>query len=467
MPTLMASGRSDASRNEQEHRVPKGPIDWSALAAWLRRRIEWPGGTHLDEVDVNRVWARRGGRIAFELTLTLARSDMTSTVLLQGGMDETNHPWRSHTRARIVGQSLRGIRLYDPSLGIWVCTPDRDPKLRIARRLLYATALAPWLQASGVSAAAGLVLARAAESGRLTVDLVAYRARKRCVMRVRPIDGTNTTGVFLKVFRRPPSGEQISRLRGLATQLEADSSGAVRMPPVVAFLPKEGLLATMEVPQSGGPLGDSSADSTSAALALSTLHRADPQAVSRRHTPADELQTVSRWLETLPRVCQGDVCSLKSIADDLGRRAAALGDPLITAIHRDYYAAQLLRVGDTIWLVDFDTLCLGHAELDVSTYMAHLVLDGLRREPAQAEMAGSAARFLRDYQTNGGQVDTMRLGFYLSAALARLGALHLARGAPTGIVRQMWRLADRAAHIVAGVGGDPSSWLTRVAEESV
>ncbi|MCH7491899.1 MAG: hypothetical protein IID05_14545 [Gemmatimonadetes bacterium] len=101
----------------------------------------------------------------------------------------------------------------------------------------------------------------------------------------------------------------------------------------------------------------------------------------------------------------------------------------------------MLRDGDRIWLLDFDTLARGHAEVDLATFIAHIVLDGLSADLSIGEIDQLTGTVLSEYESSGGRVDRNRFRFYLPSAMARLGAIHLARGMKPEIVAHFWDVA--------------------------
>ncbi len=452
-------------------------LEFDLIRSWLQQAVEWARDTHLHEVRLSRLWVGRHGRLAFELALDLSCDGVLRTCTLQGGtLSETPSP-RSKRKGRVSQHGLLGLRLVNNELGLWCCTPDRDRKLRLVRDLLDVTRAETVLGATGAAPLLGLER----DGAWVRCEIAAYRAGKRCTLRAWSTDSAKTDSVFVKVFRRPPTIEQIGALRRLAAHMAERSGGRVRVPALVDFCPAMRLLVTKAVTGSTRPLGTgpavgtitavgtTSEDLSAAATALAIVHDT-PLASSGHgldcrlagpgsqglnlHTPHDEFQTVCRWVRvlqttpSLPRGGRGSWLRLRELVLEMGclvkaieTRAAGLSAGGYCLVHRDFFAAQLLRRGETVWLLDFDTVCLGHPEVDVSTFVAHLFLDGFLASVSSRDMIRQAEGFVERYRRCGGGIARDRLRFYLPCAMARLGAIHLARGVPAHVVEQLWELA--------------------------
>lgn len=420
------------------------PVDLPAVANWLRRGVEWPGDTALHGVRIHRLWAGRRSRVTLELALTLCRDERTEELMLQGAMNTAAQSTRPRRQATLSPHGLLGLRLQNRALNIRCCSPDYDRKIPHVRRMLEARKLKKMLLELGVAPDA-LFPARANGSAHpLETRLVAYRINRRCVVQVRSSIDQGASGLFLKAFRRPLSPLRIAALRRLPAALDVVSDHRVRTPAVMACTDDGRLLVTREVPRPAAPLGTSDDDFAVAAEAMAILHRLKPATYIGIHTPADELQTVARWINALPVACDprhADV--LSGLVTMLSTRFARLPQPEDTVIHRDFHGAQILRQNGAVWIVDLDTLCVGHPELDLATFIAHQMLDRLQEGATADQLAQLAATVAGQYEASGGHLDPARLYLYLSCALARLGAIHLVRGVPERTITALWALAEQ------------------------
>lgn len=417
------------------------------IHSWLQKEVEWSHGARLCDVRLNRLWAGRQGRLTFELALDLTYDGSVHTHTLQGGNRAAGSPPRFHTCARMSRHGLRGLRLVSDELGLWCCTPDRDWKLPAVRVLLDDGRAASVLAAT----AAGPLLGLDRDGAQVRCEIATYRANKRCALRAWSTDPAGRVSVFVKVFRHMPEIEHVEALRRLPVHIYDRSHGRVRVPTLLDSCPARRLLITADITsnpcdgrtlcEGARTLGTNSDDLSAAATALAILHDVPDVTVPKVHTLKAEFQTVCRWVRALQVLQEQRYLRLRELAIELSRSLTTIEEPGATLIHRDFFAAQLLQAGEILWVLDLDTLCLGHPEVDVATFVAHLFLDELMAGAAMPEVIRNGASFVENYLQNGGRIVKSRLRFYLPCALARLGAIHLARRVPTQVVDGLWELA--------------------------
>ena len=117
-------------------------------------------------------------------------------------------------------------------------------------------------------------------------------------------------------------------------------------------------------------------------------------------------------------------------------RIRAFGQRLGTAsrvpVHRDFYDKQLLMEGEQTALIDFDTLVLGPAEIDVANFIAHLHLRPLEGAHATVDPQRWQELFLDVYNRHApAPADERLLRFFLATAWFRLACKNKVR--PSGI----------------------------------
>lgn len=415
------------------------PVDVERVAGFLSQAVSWPDSRRVHHVRLKRLWPGKDpDRITFELEIELKSTQGTAAFCLQGGLGLGSQNRRVHTQARLAEEELLGIRVSDPAQDAWFCTPDRDWRLPAVRQLLKHTQLPRLLKDTRTASVLGL----GDSSGCLQAEVIAYRATKRCVLRIRADSEDPNRSVFLKVFRRSPSEAHVSKLRTIAAELQAHSAGRVRVPILLDFLPAERILITAAVCDSSEILGAEAEDLHSAAQAMVALHQITSR-VDGTHSPDDEVSIGRRWHRVLGLLSHPQCHRLGAIFDQLSERLPCCDPADTVLVHRDFYGRQLLRTDDVVWIVDLDTLCRTHAEVDLATYIAHLILERLQSGAAVTEAREVAARFAEQYRSCGGHPDESRLQFYLPAALARLGAIHAARGLPERIVGVLWDLSEQ------------------------
>jgi hypothetical protein len=351
-----------------------------------------------------------------------------------------------HRRAILSNNAILGLYLADDrSDAVW-CSPDRDPDLPRAAVFFDPQGLQGLLLRTAAALRWGVTEGCEEASGAWDVRLSSYRVGRRCVARVRRRGDDGAQGLYLKMFRRLPTPRHIERLRHLAQLLPSRSGGVVRMPEMLDYLPEERLLITVDVRPASTASHYDSAARAQAAHVLAVLHAVTCEPDERTHTPLDELETVARWGHVLPLVRpDADVPRLQALHAQLQRSLAPPDEAAMTLIHRDFYHTQLLRSDGEVWLVDLDTLCRGHPELDIATYFAHAMLDAALMECFGTAIGDGLGDFLERYRSHGGVVELHRLAWYLGCALARLGSLHLARGVARSVIANFWNAAEALA----------------------
>ncbi|NOT00173.1 MAG: phosphotransferase [Phycisphaerales bacterium] len=405
----------------------------------LVNAIVWPAGTGLTDTRLARVWAGRNGRLTFDLQLTLHGPSGASRHSVQGVVSISSPPNRIVKQPiRFEHGSLLGILRTDPVRFAWLSTPDCDPELPPARRLFRPRGLHDLLADARFAriAPAGQEPSR---TGSPAMNLVSYRVGRRFVAAIRTDD--DGARLFVKGFRRMPGPTSLHRAAELAAMLATRSSGEIRVPLVRGALPELGLLISDEVWPAPSPVHYAAADVALAARVAAAIHSLPCVGDERVHRAADEWDTVDRWHDVLGVLCPHVATPLQEIRERLRDQTPTAGRETMTLIHRDFHHAQLLRNERAIWLVDWDTLCLGHPEQDIATYAAHAVLDAALGSVSGDDGFIRLNAFLDAHHNAGGMIDSPRLGWYLAVALARVAAMHTARGFPDGALAPVWQLA--------------------------
>ncbi|MFQ5415049.1 MAG: phosphotransferase family protein, partial [Phycisphaerae bacterium] len=320
---------------------------------------------------------------------------------------------------------------------MWVCTPDRDRKLRGVRVVLDPDRLGERLTGT----ATALHLRWRGEDTGLRCRVAAYRATRRCVVRVSTVADGEIRRAYVKVFRRPVERSAVEAIARLAQSLEAGGRPTVVVPRILDVMAEEHAVSWAGVPSGAEALTSSREDTEAAACVLARLHGTALRP-TQRHVALDDVSTADRWRRVVGWVSPDDGDRYGALVDRLADRMKGLGDDGLTPVHRDFYHAQLLRTGDRLWLVDFDTMALGHPEVDVATLAAHVILDRLAAGDAVASVLTCIGHLASAYRGAGGRLSSRRLGFYVPCALARLGAIHLPRPCPHEVVSALWALAD-------------------------
>lgn len=440
------------------------------LIDFLRESADWPQHLEVEDVVPARVWVSRDRGITFELRVKLRANGRDQYALLQGGVGSAP-PLAVSTIVELSPDGwITGFRGQSERLNIWCLSPELDSHLPAIESLWNhgGDKLASSFDVEHVDPFLTLLRCSHGQSDDrndhhlsaryssttatcschpnpttdLTTRLVGYRTGKRCVIRARFSENGRETGVFIKHFRRPPKESVLAGREELARQVAACTNDRVRVPRLIAFGQSERIAVFEEIAQQPHPV-DFLASVDNVCEALAAIHHTTLLSSLPVHTLADELDTVARWRTGLAAVSADDRdrSTLDRLVDRLANYRSNLTDGDSVVLHRDFHLAQLLRTESNLWITDWDTLAAGHAEVDLATLLAHLVLEELRKG-ASKSCAELAEPCLAAYRKNGGRVNAERLHFYLPAALARLGALHLARSLPAEIVHRLWSDAE-------------------------
>ena len=154
---------------------------------------------------------------------------------------------------------------------------------------------------------------------------------------------------------------------------------------------------------------------------------------------------LQRWLQRLEAFVPHLGSPFRTVAAGVFERLAASPSPHVL-LHRDFYDKQVFADGGgRVGLLDFDTLAVGEAALDVANALVHFELRALQERcpPEQAAAAGFA--LLEGYQPVA-QV-CLRIGAYADAARLRLACVYAFRPQEVSVV---FALLTRVGQPVVG-----------------
>ena len=160
-----------------------------------------------------------------------------------------------------------------------------------------------------------------------------------------------------------------------------ESEDGISVPEPVGVIPEfrmwlqrkvPGVPATHLLPGEGGP-----ALAARIAQAIHKVHRAGVPA-SRRHTMGDEIAILRDRLDRVAVTRPAWKVRLARLMSSCERIGAALPEPEVKGIHRDFYPDQVIVDGERLFLVDFDDHCEGDPGLDAGNFTAHLTEQALR-----------------------------------------------------------------------------------------
>ncbi len=393
----------------------------------------------LHDVSIHRIWAGGSGRVWFELSLELSLDGQKRRCLLQGGCSTDLKHRGDRNEPRLTEHGLMGLRIYDRAAGLWICTPDRDPKVRAIKKLLSRNRIGALLE--GTRAADDLKFEPSSSMPR--VEIVAYRASKRCVLRLTTTHEGKPNTIFAKAFKRARREDELEVLRRLDDDLQGRGGGMVRIPPITGHLPKDRLTFVTAVPQPCVRLRTSGDDLTLAARLLSLLH-SSTITVSRTHGVDDELASLRRRMREL-QALQLPYELFEQLVPAIEAAMGCIGGPGHSLVHGAFHTAPVLKSRGQLWLLDLETLAHGHAEVDLAKFVARLLYssknDGSWLTPGWEK----AQFFLGQYRAVEGQVNEAAIRFFLVCAMAKHGASELTKGRPQEHVDRYWRVAQEIA----------------------
>ncbi len=415
------------------------PLD--VLHDWLSTSVQWPADTSLSHLKLRRLWPSRRKEISFELLITLNTKTTPREVTLQGGWRSQPRWKTSRHKAKVFGDALLGVRLRHDSQDLWVCSPDRDKRIRCAAELFDHQELANLL--SSIDSPAETPILADYSPDQLQLSLKGYRVQKRCIVQVTQDNHTNHAGVMVKAFHRLPKGYDLESLSQLHQQLQQLSQDTIMLTTTLAIDHTKRLIVTSRVHGDAQPLSYQQDGVALAAKVLACLHACDPKTTNTTHSIADELGTLTRWPDVLTLICKSlEQSTLSTIIERLSDQANRHASDDLVMVHRDFYHAQLLQHEKTTWLLDLDTICTAQREVDLATFLAHLLLDNAQQNFDSQQTSDIAESFVASYIKHGGTINVSRLAFYLSCALARLCCIHAVRGERTHTIQHLWTLAS-------------------------
>jgi hypothetical protein len=297
--------------------------------------------------------------------------------------------------------------------------PDDLPTLARGR-------LAPWLGADF-------------DAGNVEAEPIGYKPMRRFVARYRFVsgDGTEQT-LFGKCFRPGADEESWSAHSALARTMHRQHSWEPDVAPPEGRIPEWKMLVWRRAPGTAflQLLEDADAASVAERIggALAALHRSKVT-WQRRHTTADELSTVWRWIELAKRAFPHSVPRLDRACEELIRLTHDPSPSRLRPSHRDFYDKQVLVHGEKMTFLDLDTACLAEPELDLGNFLAHLRLRRLQRPQLRTDDVGNA--LIEGYVARTGPPDRRRLHFYEACAITRLACVYAFRPRWRGLASEL------------------------------
>ena len=147
----------------------------------------------------------------------------------------------------------------------------------------------------------------------------------------------------------------------------------------------------------------------------------------RAHSPEAEAQTLRRWfLRAKEFGVRTDLDRLEPGIEAACRAVTESCSPLVVA-HRDLHPGQMLWDGQRLGVVDWDTMCLAPAALDVANLWAHVELSRTQRQ-WEEDLTELVLGLLDELCARLG-IGPVEFGIYVRATRWRLAMVHAFRPA--------------------------------------
>lgn len=352
-----------------------------------------PAGLGVDMVRVDdrtmrlrRSWPRKGRHLLLEY------------------LDDSGALWAGQW----YGDDSDDFRLRRVHRGTSVAAPGCPVALVPEQRLV--------IQGGGADRKLGRLVDLAGVAGN---QLVSHRAERRGVVKMRA--GTAYAKVVSpeKTAALIRSGLAARQIRPIAAPrlVEGDVDAGMAVWESLAGLPLH-------------DLGEAVPDEAWAMLGsqLRALHRSDPPAGLPVHDGPAEAAVLSGWLRRLRTFAPGEADRFRPLLDLITRDLAQAPAPDAT-IHRDLHDKQVLldERGDLGW-IDFDTLSVGEAAIDLANLVVHLDLRVVQGTLARSTASRAAAAFITAYRPD--TALRRRAVVYAAATRLRLYCLYAFRPRP-------------------------------------
>jgi len=387
-------------------------LDPAAIAE-LAARIPALAGATIESIDAEVLWVKPGRHFngGYELRCTgLARPRIFLSAFALGAVRARRVVAKlSHRHQRTSATACGGCASAATEEGVLLQLFPHDYRLPALRNCFRSA----W--------------ARSTFPGRgepLEIRQLAYRPGMRCQILYRFAGGEF---LFAKLAVERERGRMARQHKHIERALGAASPGQLGVAPLVHHDDDVGLLVVGAVPgknlddilipgcDAGGILARVSA-------ALAELHGLPSEGLDRIYEAKAEVDLLDGWSEVIAVLFPEMRPQLmRCFSDIVARRPVLPGSDAL--VHRDFYEKQVVMSDSVTTLLDLDTACRGHAEIDLGNFCAHLRLRGYQSGNLSwcGELEG---RFLGLYPR---PFTPELVDWYRRCALLRLACVHRLR----------------------------------------
>lgn len=252
--------------------------------------------------------------------------------------------------------------------------------------------------------------------------LIVHRPERRAVVRL------GAPGDDVRYAKVMPPAKAEAMVRQIET-LAALAEGKLRIPTVCATDLARGVVVMPALPGQSlhALLAEPSAHKhfATAGAALRTLHALTPPSDAAPHDAHAEVGVIRQWLARVDHFAPTLRPQLAAHADRVADALSADSLPSVL-LHRDFYDKQVVVDGDgTVGLLDFDTLAVGEAALDVANALVHIELRAPALGWSDADVQRAAHAVLSGYQPD--EAVLARIPAYADATRLRLACVYAMR----------------------------------------
>jgi aminoglycoside phosphotransferase len=322
--------------------------------------------------------------------------------------------------------ALQAFPAYIAELGLLLRTPGDDDALSHVGTALDAKAM-------------NLLLGRYLKAGpsptehiREPVQMLSYKPRKRCTVKYRlrhgPGEG-HERAIVGKMFRR--GSEAAAAFENMSALHRAGCDGTaadgIRVPRpigyiselimlIMEYVPSPALSRTLGMPRLADRLG-------AAARALRKI-QACPVRVNERHSAADEVRALRRWIAKSTCINPELAPSLEAVVRDLATSVGDVGCAETALTHGDFASSNVLIGDNEVVVIDFDSMRVADPARDVGSFLAHFHWKGRFDHSWTEEQAATyGAAFIEAYHPGLPSALKPRINFYYRASLLRYACM--------------------------------------------
>lgn len=257
------------------------------------------------------------------------------------------------------------------------------------------------------------------------IKVLRYKPQRRCVIEYQCVQAR--TGRTLTLIGKTHAKHRtIKRFAFLEALWEAgfdwQATDEICIPRPIGVVPALNMCVQESVPGVTATKLLSASDGVALAVRMAeAIHKVHAALIParRKHTMADELRILNQRLRPIAQRRPRWDGRIRRILNACAQSAAATPETTLRGVHRDYYPDQVIVDGSRLYLLDFDTYCLGDPGLDVGNLCGHLIEQSLRTCGRSDAMASQENAAVERYVELAGEGLRSSITAYTTLTLAR------------------------------------------------